>query len=110
MAHAAATQVAETVLADDRAFNPLLSAFQCRARQNAPAARHRLGSKAASNAQVLYLTAERFRYQFVEAIKSQDALAFMTNSARSDILLIDDLEFMRGEDRAGVRTYRRIRC
>src|SRR5262249_52922548 len=48
-------------------------------------------------AQVLYLTAERFRYQFVEAIKSQDALAFKDKFRAIDILLIDDLEFMRGE-------------
>jgi chromosomal replication initiator protein len=46
---------------------------------------------------VLYLTAERFRYQFVEAIKSQDAMAFKDKFRSIDILLIDDLEFMRGE-------------
>ena len=46
---------------------------------------------------MLYLTAERFRYQFVEAIKSQDAMAFKDKFRSIDILLIDDLEFMRGE-------------
>jgi hypothetical protein len=48
-------------------------------------------------ASVLYLTAERFRYQFVEAVKSQDAMAFKDKFRTIDILLIDDLEFMRGE-------------
>jgi chromosomal replication initiator protein len=46
---------------------------------------------------VLYLTAERFRYQFVEAVKAQDAMAFKDKFRAIDILLIDDLEFMRGE-------------
>lgn len=98
MAHAAATQVAETVLAEDRGFNPLyihasvglgkthlLHAIAWEVRRRAP------------KAQVLYLTAERFRYQFVEAIKSQDAMAFKDKFRSIDILLIDDLEFMRGE-------------
>ena len=48
-------------------------------------------------AQVLYLTAERFRYQFVEAVRSQDAMAFKDKFRAIDILLIDDLEFMQGE-------------
>ena len=49
------------------------------------------------NAQVLYLTAERFRYQFVEALRSQDPLAFKEKFRLINILLIDDLEFMHGE-------------
>ena len=46
---------------------------------------------------MLYLTAERFRYQFVEALRSQDPLAFKEKFRAIDILLIDDLEFMHGE-------------
>ena len=46
---------------------------------------------------MLYLTAERFRYQFVEAVRSQDAMAFKEKFRAIDILLIDDLEFMQGE-------------
>ena len=51
----------------------------------------------APHAQVLYLTAERFRYQFVEALRSQDPLAFKEKFRAINILLIDDLEFMHGE-------------
>ena len=51
----------------------------------------------APNAQVLYLTAERFRYQFVEALRSQDPLAFKEKFRAINMLLIDDLEFMHGE-------------
>ena len=41
--------------------------------------------------------AERFRYQFVEAIRSQDPLSFKERFRSIDILLIDDLEFMHGQ-------------
>ena len=98
MAHAGATQVAETVLSDIRSFNPLyihasvglgkthlLHAIAWDVKQRAP------------HAQVLYLTAERFRYQFVEALRSSDPLAFKEKFRSIDILLIDDLEFLHGQ-------------
>ena len=47
-------------------------------------------------AQVLYLTAERFRYQFVEALRSSDPLSFKDKFRAIDLLLIDDLEFLHG--------------
>ena len=47
MAHAAATQVAETVLAEERGFNPLYLHACVGPRQDASAARHRLGGEAA---------------------------------------------------------------
>ncbi len=98
MAHAGATQVAETVLSDARTFNPLyihasvglgkthlLHAIAWEVKQRTP------------HAQVLYLTAERFRYQFVEALRSSDPLAFKDKFRSIDILLIDDLEFLHGQ-------------
>jgi chromosomal replication initiator protein len=98
MAHAAATQVAETVLAEDRGFNPLyLHASVGLGKTHLQHAVAWEVKRRTPSAQVLYLTAERFRYQFVEAIKSQDATAFKDKFRHIDILLIDDLEFMRGE-------------
>ncbi|HET6321392.1 MAG TPA: chromosomal replication initiator protein DnaA [Hyphomicrobium sp.] len=98
MAHAGATQVAETALGDVPGFNPLyihsavglgkthlLHAIAWEVKRRSP------------NAQVLYLTAERFRYQFVEALRSQDPLAFKEKFRGINVLLIDDLEFMHGE-------------
>jgi chromosomal replication initiator protein len=98
IAHAAAAQVAATVLDEQRPFNPLyihspvglgkthlLHAIAWEVKRRTP------------KAQVLYLTAERFRYQFVEAVRSQDAMAFKDKFRAIDILLIDDLEFMQGE-------------
>jgi chromosomal replication initiator protein len=98
MAHAGATQVAETVLTDSSGYNPLyihspvglgkshlLHAIAWEVKKRAP------------NAQVLYLTAERFRYQFVEALRSSDPLAFKERFRNINMLLIDDLEFLQGE-------------
>jgi chromosomal replication initiator protein len=98
MAHAGAVQVAETVLTDSPAFNPLylyssvglgkthlLQAIAWEVKRRAP------------GAQVLYLTAERFRYQFVEALRAQDPLSFKEKFRSINMLLIDDLEFMQGE-------------
>ncbi|MCB1520521.1 MAG: chromosomal replication initiator protein DnaA [Hyphomicrobiaceae bacterium] len=98
MAHAGATQVAETVMSTAPAFNPLyihssvglgkthlLHAIAWDVKRRNP------------EAQVLYLTAERFRYQFVEALRSQDPLAFKEKFRSIHLLLIDDLEFMHGE-------------
>ena len=98
MAHAAAVQAAETVFSEDRGFNPLflhssvglgkthlLHAIAWEVKRRTP------------HAQVLYLTAERFLFQFVEAIRSQDAIAFKNKFRNIDILLIDDFEFMHGD-------------
>lgn len=98
MAHAGATQVAETIFADERGFNPLfihsgvghgkthlLHAIAWEVKRRTP------------QAQVLYLTAERFRFQFVEALRAQEAMAFKDRFRSIDMLLIDDLEFMQGE-------------
>jgi len=98
MAHAAATQVAETVLADERGYNPLyLHASVGLGKTHLQHAIAWEVRRRTPKANVLYLTAERFRYQFVEAVKSQDALAFKDKFRAIDILLVDDLEFMRGE-------------
>ena len=98
MSHAGAIQVAETVLSDQPSFNPLyihssvglgkthlLHAIAWEVKRRVP------------HAQVLYLTAERFRYQFVEALRSSDPLAFKERFRNVNLLLIDDLEFLHGE-------------
>ena len=98
LAHAGATQVAETVFSETRGFNPLyihssvglgkthlLHAIAWEVKRRTP------------HAQLLYLTAERFRSQFVGAIKAQDGIAFKDKFGSIDMLLIDDLEFMSGE-------------
>ena len=68
MAHAAATQVADTVLAEERGFNPLyLHASVGLGKTHLQHAIAWEVKRRTPKANVLYLTAERFRYQFVEA-------------------------------------------
>ena len=98
MAHAAATQVAETVLAEDRAFNPLY--LHSSVGLGKTHLQHAIAwevKRRTPKATVLYLTAEGFRYQFVEAVKAQDSMVFRDKFRSIDILLVDDLEFIPGE-------------
>ena len=98
IAHAGAMQVAETVPEEARGNNPLyihaavghgkshlLHAIAWEVRRRQP------------SANVVYMTAERFRFQFVEALKAQDAMAFKESFRLIDLLLVDDMEFMHGE-------------
>ncbi|HWB47288.1 MAG TPA: chromosomal replication initiator protein DnaA [Hyphomicrobiaceae bacterium] len=95
MAHAAATQVAETVMAEGRGFNPLyLYAGVGHGKTHLQHAIAWEVKRRAPQARVLYLNADRFRYHFVDAIKSHDALAFKERFRAVDILLMDDLHFM----------------
>jgi chromosomal replication initiator protein len=98
MAHAGAAQVAETVLSEIRGFNPLY--IHASVGLGKTHLLHAIAwevKRRARQAQVLYLTAERFRYQFVEALRSQDPLAFKDKFRSIDMLLVDDLEFLHGQ-------------
>ncbi|WP_439543686.1 chromosomal replication initiator protein DnaA [Hyphomicrobium sp.] len=98
MAYAGAMQVAETVLTDSPAFNPLyLYSSVGMGKTHLLQAIAWEVKRRAQNAQVLYLTAERFRYQFVEALRAQDSVSFKEKFRSINMLLIDDLEFMQGE-------------
>ncbi|PNG27932.1 chromosomal replication initiator protein DnaA [Methylocella silvestris] len=46
---------------------------------------------------VIYLTAERFMYGFVSALKAQTAIAFKEKLRGIDILVIDDIQFLQGK-------------
>ncbi|WP_395664856.1 chromosomal replication initiator protein DnaA [Methylocella sp.] len=46
---------------------------------------------------VVYLTAERFMYGFVAALKAQTAIAFKEKLRGIDILVIDDIQFLQGK-------------
>ena len=46
---------------------------------------------------VLYLTAEKFMYGFVAALKAQTAIAFKEALRGIDVLVIDDLQFLQGK-------------
>ena len=97
LAHAAAQQVASAFSSPQSPFNPLflhgnvglgkthlLHAISWEVKQKKP------------EAEVLYLTAERFMSGFVQALRARDALAFKEKLRNIDILLIDDMEFLQG--------------
>src|SRR5207344_2967008 len=50
---------------------------------------------------VLYLTAEKFMYGFVSALRAQNALAFKEALRAIDVLVIDDLQFLQGKATQG---------
>jgi chromosomal replication initiator protein len=97
LAHAAARQVAEGRRGDPVMFNPLYIHAGVGLGKT-----HLLQAVAwAGNSnperKVLYLTAEKFMYGFVAALKTQTALAFKEALRGIDVLVIDDLQFLQGK-------------
>ncbi len=98
LAHAAARRVAETPSGAPVSINPLfihsaaglgkthlLNALAWHIRKHTPARR------------ILYISAERFMYHFLSALKSRDMLAFKDHFQSIDVLLIDDFQFLQGK-------------
>ena len=96
LAHAAARRVAE---ATDVTFNPLflyggvglgkthlMHAIAWEIRTRHP------------ERKVLYLSAEKFMYQFVRALRFKDTMAFKQQFRSVDVLMIDDVQFISGKD------------
>src|SRR5687767_5951540 len=98
LAHAAALRVADAAAGSPVAFNPLfihataglgkthlLNAVAHRIRERHPGRR------------VMLLTAERFMYSFIQALKQRDTLPFKDQFQGIDVLLIDDFQFLQGK-------------
>ena len=47
---------------------------------------------------VMFISAERFMYQFVKSIKNNDMVKFKEYFRNTDALLIDDIQFMNGKE------------
>ena len=47
---------------------------------------------------VLYLSAEKFMYQFIKALRFKDTMSFKENFRSVDVLMIDDVQFISGKD------------
>ena len=98
LAHAAARRVAEAE-ADSVPFNPLflyggvglgkthlMHAIAHAIRKRGPGRR------------VLYLSAEKFMYEFVRAVRFKDTVEFKEQFRSVDVLMIDDIQFICGKD------------
>lgn len=96
LAYAAARRVAET---ENPSFNPLflyggvglgkthlMHAIAWHIRKNFP---HR---------QVIYMSAEKFMYQFVRALRFKDTVSFKEQFRSVDVLMIDDVQFIGGKE------------
>jgi chromosomal replication initiator protein len=46
---------------------------------------------------VLYLSAERFMFQFIKSLRQKDTMAFKQKFRSVDVLLLDDIQFMIGK-------------
>ena len=57
-----------------------------------------IGLELKKNNKVMFISAERFMYQFVKSIKSNDMVRFKEYFRNTDILLIDDIQFMNGKE------------
>jgi chromosomal replication initiator protein len=47
---------------------------------------------------VMYLSAEKFMYQFVRSLRAQDTMSFKEIMRSVDVLMIDDVQFIAGKD------------
>ncbi len=47
---------------------------------------------------VLYMSAERFMFDFVSAMRAKDTLSFKARLRSADLLMIDDVQFIAGKD------------
>lgn len=98
LAHAAAMRVADAAPGAPVSFNPLfihsaaglgkthlLNAISWRIRQQSP------------ERKVLFITAERFMYHFISALRARDVISFKDYFQSIDVLLIDDFQFLQGK-------------
>ena len=96
LAYAAARRVADT---ENPTFNPLflyggvglgkthlMHAIAWHIRKTYP------------NRSVIYMSAEKFMYQFVRALRFKDTVSFKDQFRSVDVLMIDDVQFIGGKD------------
>ena len=57
-----------------------------------------IGFELKKNDTVMFISAERFMYQFVKSIKSNDMVKFKEYFRNTNVLLIDDIQFMNGKE------------
>jgi chromosomal replication initiator protein len=94
-----AFSAAERVAAADKPlFNPLY--LQAATGQGKTHLMHAIGHAYAEinpDAQILYMSAEKFMMEFVTAMRAKDVMAFKARLRAVDVLLIDDIQFIIGK-------------
>ncbi len=94
-----ALSAAERVAAAERPlFNPLY--LQAQTGQGKTHLMHAIGHAYAAinpNAQILYMSAEKFMMEFVSAMRRKEVMEFKARLRAVDVLLIDDIQFIIGK-------------
>ncbi len=57
-----------------------------------------IGHELKKGNKIMFISAERFMYQFVKSIKANDMVKFKEHFRNTDVLLIDDIQFMTGKE------------
>ena len=96
LAHAAAQSIASAGTDEPLIYNPLYihAAVGLGKTHLLQAVAHAV---TAMKRRVIYLTAEKFMYGFVLALKAQTSLAFKERLRGIDVLVIDDVQFLQGK-------------
>ncbi|MFD0936366.1 chromosomal replication initiator protein DnaA, partial [Methylobacterium trifolii] len=95
LAHAAAERVARHD-GEGALYNPLY--FHAGVGLGKTHLLHGIGHVARdAGRRVIYLTADRFMYGFVNALKTQNALAYKERLRGIDLLILDDVQFIQGK-------------
>ena len=97
LAQAAAKQVAAARRSDPVMFNPLYIHAGVGLGKTHLLQAVTWAGNATGERKVLYLTAEKFMYGFVSALRTQTALAFKEALRGIGVLVIDDLQFLQGK-------------
>ena len=96
LAYAAARRVAEAPVAP---FNPLF--LYGGVGLGKTHLMHAIGlhiKKQTPERRIIYLSAEKFMYQFVRALRTKDTMAFKEQFRSVDVLMIDDVQFIGGRE------------
>jgi chromosomal replication initiator protein len=97
LAHAAAKQVVAARRGDPVMFNPFYIHAGVGLGKTHLLQAITWAGNGAGERKVLYLTAEKFMFGFVSALRTQTALAFKEALRGIDVLVIDDLQFLQGK-------------
>ena len=57
-----------------------------------------MGLELKNTNKVMFISAERFMYQFVKSIKANEMVKFKEYFRNTDVLLVDDIQFMNGKE------------
>lgn len=57
-----------------------------------------IGLNLKAKSKVMFISAERFMYQFVRSIKLNEMVKFKEHFRNTDVLIIDDIQFMNGKE------------